>query len=70
MSDSSNLAGLFGTVVGFVILAEGIRLIRSGERRYYRKRGYKIHSLSKLPKKKKMQTRSVIDNIRIKMPRI
>ena len=62
--DSGNIGGLFGTAIGFVILGEGIRLIRDSEREYYQKRGHKIQPLINLSKHYK-KTGKIIDNIKI-----
>jgi hypothetical protein len=51
MSDVSGTVGnLFGTAIGFIILAQGIKMIRESERDVYRKKGYKIHPMHKLKK--------------------
>lgn len=63
-----NVGGLLGAVVGFVILAEGIKLIRSSQKGIYQKNGYKIHPLKDLHKHVKSKSRS--GNINIKMPSI
>lgn len=63
-----NVGGLLGAVVGFVILAEGIRLIRSSEKQAYRKNGHKIYPLSSLHKYKK--SKGIIGGSSIKFPDI
>ena len=60
--------GLLGAVIGFVILAEGIKLIRSSQKGLYQKNGYKIHPMSKLPKYK--QSKGLISGGTIKFPNI
>lgn len=69
-----NVGGLLGAVVGFVVLAEGIRLIRSSQKGLYQKNGYKIHPMKDLHKYKKSYSHiyaGALDKpLKIKMPRI
>lgn len=64
MSQAGNFGGLLGTAIGFVILGEGIKLIRDADREYYHRKGHKIQPLKDLPKHYK-KTGKIIDNIRI-----
>jgi len=65
MSFNVNFAtGLLGTAVGFVVLAEGVKLLSSAEKHVYKKNGYKIHPI---PKGRKAQNNLIG---KIKMPNI
>ena len=61
--------GVLGTVAGFVVLSQGVKLIRDSEKEYYKSKGHKIHPLKKLPghykKTGKIKSNNVMDNIRI-----